>query len=173
MNSIQKKQVIRKIQRNIKNNNFTRIKANDNFYKFYDKLQEHFSSHNMMGVSLTMKNKSFYTLNQSVKRSKAIKIFDQQLCNITILPKQTGIELYRLEMYKTGQGLGSSFIEIFNKISKETGIVIYLIPGDPGFSTEGDDEKRRRFYHKHGFRRCSDSKFWSNELMITASKYNL
>ena len=173
MNTIQRNQVIRKIQRNIKNKNYTQIKANDNFYLFFEKLQEHFMTHNMMGVPVELRKKSFYTFNELVKRSKAIKIFDKQICNITILPKEKGIELYRLEMYKTGQGLGSSFIEIFNKISKETGIVIYLIPGDPGFSTEGDDEKRRRFYHNHGFRRCSDSKFWSNELSITASKYNL
>lgn len=35
-----------------------------------------------------------------------IKIFHEDLCNITIIPHPNGIELYRLEMYNTNKGYG-------------------------------------------------------------------
>jgi len=40
-----------------------------------------------------------------------------------------------------------------------------LLYVDPGFNEEGNIEKRRNFYHKNGFKRCTNSKYWVNNLI--------
>lgn len=143
------------------------LKENHNFKLFYKKLDEYFLGHNMMNLKLEKVEgyNCLFTENEKTickKPESIIKIFDKNICNVTILPKKEGIELYRLEVYNTGRGIGTILMNAFNTISEETGIKIYLMLGEPGFNEEGNRTKRRNFYHKHGFKRCIDSKYWVN-----------
>ena len=163
--------LMKEVIKNVKKGIFTKIKRNDNFIIFSEKLKEHFNTHlmpaNLEIIKSTKGQKSFYSFNTDIKVSKwCIKIFNDDICNITILPNAKGVELYRLEMYKTGQGFGSTFMNAINEVSKETGILVYLIPGEPGFNENGVEEKRRNFYHKFGFKRTSTTRYWSNEQII-------
>lgn len=95
-----------------------------------------------------------------------IRIYKKDEYNICFFPHLKGIELYRLEIINTGQGLGSKFMEEFVKISKTTKIPIYLKLGIPGAIKDDNPktrEKRRNFYHKFNFKRESDSLYWSNK----------
>ena len=147
---------------------FYELKENNNFRIFYEKLCDYFLSHNMMNLTvekLPGRNCLFTDGNGKTTCKQPeyiIKMFDEDICNITFLPKKEGIELYRLEIYNTGKGIGTTLMNIFNQISIETGIKIYLLLGDPGFNIDGDRVKRRNFYHKMGFKRCINSKYWIN-----------
>jgi len=111
--------------------------------------------------------------DNNVTKCEAILIYHPDICKIEFLPakNRTSIELYRLEMFKTGQGLGTTFIDIFKNISKETNIEILLKPGIPGIDANNMSnveykahmKKVRNFYNKHGFKRKGlNTKFWSN-----------
>ena len=164
----QKEEWMKKINQKVARKNYTTLKRNDNFKLYFAELQNYFLHHNMPAQLQLVKEKRFYIFNLNLKRSKySIKIFDSNLCNITIIPHAIGIELYRLEVYKTGNGLGTIFMNAFNEVSKKTGIVIYLIPGDPGF-TSGDNNKRKRlnFYQKFNFKQASLSNYWTNKELL-------
>jgi hypothetical protein len=154
--------------KNFMKGNCTKLESNNDFIIFSEKLKEYFFKHNMPAQFDIINEERLYTFNDTVKLSKStIKIFDENICNITILPiNKGGVELYRLEMYKIGSGLGSIFMNAINEVSKETGIIVYMIPGDPGNNIQGDDQKRRNFYHKFGFKRLSTSKYWSNHQIV-------
>lgn len=150
------------------------IVKNQYFEIFADNLNDYFNTHLMPANLQVLNQEGYYTFNANAKRSMwVIKIFDEDICNITILPFPKGVELYRLEMYKTGSGFGSLFMKAICEISERTGIAVYLIPGDPGFNTSSDEKRRRDFYHKYGFKRLKTSEYWSNELAINVKKYNL
>lgn len=143
------------------------LKENHNFKLFYKKLNEYFFSHNMMNLMVEKIEGHpclFIENGKTICKEpeSIISIFDENICNITFLPKKEGIELYRLEVYNTGRGIGTILMNAFNTISNETGIKIYLMLGEPGFNGEGNRTKRRNFYHKHGFKRCISSKYWVN-----------
>ena len=160
-----KQDLIKKIQKKVRRNLYTTVHANQNFYDFHSALNDYFESHLMpeCEIELVEDEVRFYTFNDSVKMSEnVIKISNEDICNITLLPHKNGIELYRFEMYQTGKGYGSIFMNALTQISKQLGIDIYLIPGVPGFNESGDDRLRRQFYHKFNFKRMNNSKFWKN-----------
>lgn len=101
-----------------------------------------------------------------LKTCDYIDLFEEDYYNITIIPCNDGVEIERLEIYKTGKGIGSFFAKIFNSISIETNIPLYLIPGAPGnnlsYRNDLDDKRRRDFYHRHGFKRTKNSIYWQN-----------
>ena len=104
------------------------------------------------------------------------KIYNSEICNITLIPKGNGIEIYRLEIYKTGNGIGSKIMEIFNTVSCELDIPIYLTPGTPGSFTDNGEEKRReKFYRSVNFRcvQVSPFKIYSNKAFINAYYENV
>ena len=103
----------------------------------------------------------------TIKICKAIKMFDRDLYNISILPCGKGVEIYRFETFQTGKGIGSYLLNILNEISLRLEMPLYLIPGTPGsgetFRADSDEKRRRTFYHKHGFKRMSvNTLYWKN-----------
>ena len=104
------------------------------------------------------------------------KIYNSEICNITLIPKGKGIEIYRIEVYKTGNGIGSKIMEIFNTVSCELDIPIYLTPGTPGSFTDNGEEKRReKFYRSVNFRcvQVDPFKVYSNKAFIDAYYENV
>ena len=168
-----KKMNLKIIERKIKNKNYTTIKTNSAFTTFYNELKDYFTNHKLLGTSLEIINDRYFIFNNNVTKCEAILIYHPDICKIELLPTKDGtsVELYRLEMFKTGQGLGSTFMDIFKNISKKTNIEILLKPGVLGIGVddmsdvEYDDhmKKVRNFYHKQGFKRKGlKTRFWSN-----------
>ena len=158
-------ELIKKFEKMVSRNQFTTIKPNQRFFDFYAELDNYFATHMMpkCEIELVEDEVRFYIFNDTIKMSEnVIKIFDEDICNITLLPHKNGIELYRFEMYQKGKGFGSTFMNALTQISKQLGIDIYMIPGTPGFNNSGDSELRRQFYHKFNFKRMKNSKFWKN-----------
>lgn len=160
---------IRELKRRIEKSDFITLKPNEQFLIFYLKLNEYFFTHNMMDLKVEIVEERYFPFcsrnrkHERLVQCPCIKIFDKDLCNVTFIPKTDGIELFRLEVYNPGKGVGSVLMNVFNTISKSTGIKIFTIPAEPGFNNPNSDpEKRRNFYHKFGFMRNSDSRYWSN-----------
>lgn len=159
-------QVLESYNAAAKSSSILYIKSNENFEKFYEELNYHFTHfhfpvsvdkiHNETGQCV------FITDNKVTVSEDIIKIYKEGCFNITFIPHDKGIELYKLEMNVTGRGLGSIFMKVFTDISTKTGIPIYLIPGVPGFNTTGDKNKLYRFYSKFNFKKNDRSKYWSN-----------
>ena len=140
------------------------IQSNDMFEKFYLELVNYFLHHNLpVSLKRIDDDNIGFILNDTTKFAESfIKIYDENICDITILPHEKGVELYSLEMYKTGSGLGTIFMNAFYEVSFTTGIPIFLIQGDPGSNTEGDPIRREKFYRKFSFKKLDRSKYWSN-----------
>lgn len=161
----------RLIQRKFKNGNFKTIKTNDDFTTFYNELENYFKCHKF-DTSLEIINDRYFTMSNNITKCEAILIYHPNICKIEFLPSKSknSIELYKLEMYNTGQGLGTIFMDIFKMISRKTNIEILLMPGFPGDSSHLTDIERnnhiikvRNFYHKNGFKRKGlKNKYWSN-----------
>jgi hypothetical protein len=163
----------RTIARKIKNNQYVSIKTDIDFTTFYKELEDYFVNHNLQGIPLEIINDRFFVHENDIKKCEAIYIYHPDICKIEFLPTKTknSIELCRLEIFSRGHGLGSKFLEIFNKISKKTNIEILLIPNIPGMfdknisDAEFDTQMKqtRNFYHKNGFKRKGmKTEFWSN-----------
>ncbi len=171
------REFIRKMERKL----YQTVSTNYMYEKFKSELISHFNSHNF-SVPFTnisvypeiVTEERFYVNNKiskknnvevSIKMSEnTIKIFHEDLCNITIIPHPNGIELYRLEMYNTNKGYGSIFMNIFTDISKRFNIPIILTIGSPGTYTDNSDRPAQiRFYKRFGFKRCKNSDYYSNE----------
>jgi len=168
MNSQKQKEWLKKIERKIEKKNYETLKRNDNFKLFYKELQNYFLHHSLPCQLQLLKGEQFFTFELNIKCSEySIRIYDPKLCNITIIPHPIGIELYRLEVYETGKGLGTIFMNAFNEASVKTGIVMYLMPGIPGF-TSGDNNNRKRlkFYQKFNFKQASLSNYWTNKELL-------
>jgi len=144
--------------------NAEHIKSNEMFEKFYLELVDYFLQHNLpVSIKRIDDDNYAFIFNNTPKFAESfIKIHDEDICNITILPHEKGVELFRLEIYKTGLGLGSIFMNAFYEVSFNTGIPIFLIQGDPGSNTEGDPIRREKFYRKFSFKKLDRSKYWSN-----------
>lgn len=162
LNELRLQEILKKIEHN-KNNVY--LYENEYFEKFYKEMCRYFSHHNLPVEIKRIVNTDF--LNRFLLDNKTycpdtyIKIFDENLCNITILPNEKGIDLYRLEIYNQGEGVGSAFMNAFCNISKKTGIPIYLTPGDPGFN-RSDLLRLKKFYSRFGFKKIERDKYWTN-----------
>ncbi len=163
----------RTIQRKIKNKNIVTIITDNDFTTFYKELEDYFKNHNFYGAPLKIINDRLFVHDNDIRKCEAIFIYDPNICKIEFLPTKTknSIELFRLEIFNNGQGLGSKFLEIFNKISKKTNIEILLMPSIPGIIDENISDaefdtqmkQTRNFYHKNGFKRKGmKTEFWSN-----------
>lgn len=102
-------------------------------------------------------------------KTESIYIFDPKLYKVIICPNQTGgVELYRFEIYKTGEGLGNHLLTLISSIAITSNIEITLIIGAVGSVQTGtrrndvDEDGLRKFYHRNGFRRNSTDIKWSN-----------
>lgn len=153
----------------IEKSQYQKQNANEQFLTFNSKLKDYFLTHNIMDLQIEILEQRFFALYdeegklEKLVQSPAIMIFDSEICNIKLLPQKEGIELYRFEIYSRGQGIGSILMYALSEVSLQTGIKIYLIPGEPGFDNSNTDpERRRNFYHKFGFKRCKDSEYWCN-----------
>lgn len=169
MDVIKYKKRQKEIRKLINRTGIREVESNDQFYQFFDHLKDYFLNHNMIGLELFIQEGGFFIFqsrqnkNSSTKKCDAIKIYHKDLFNITLIPKRTGIELHKLEVYNKNKGLGTKMMNIINEISLTNGIEIFMIPGSPGLNETGDDKLRRKFYHRHGFqRRNTKDPFWSN-----------
>ena len=151
------------------------IKNNSKFLEFYEELLRISKTMritppvplNIRYGKLGERTFIFYKRNKtSCRECDFIKMFHEDLYNITFLPCRDGVELERFEIYQTGNGIGSSFMELFNSISADLKIPLYLIPGTPGYGEtyreDSDPKRRREFYHRHGFKRMKDCDYWKN-----------
>jgi len=129
------------------------LKSNSNFIRFYEELRNYFFSHNMMDLVVKMNKVSegilhsfVYTTDNKIFTyiSDNIEIFDENICKITFLPSNEDIELYWIEIYNAGKGLGSILMNAFNEVSKKTGIKIKLKLGTPGKIYDETNEERQR-----------------------------
>jgi hypothetical protein len=95
-----------------------------------------------------------------------VRLYCEDIYNVSLTPHADGIEIERLEIYQTGCGIGSYLINIFNEISQRMNMPLYLVLGTPGygntFREDADPARRRAFYHKHGFKRMKNSEHWKN-----------
>ena len=75
-------------------------------------------------------------------------------------PHGKSIELYKIEVYKQGKGIGSSLLKLMNEISNEVGTTVYLRPVE---YMNTSIEQLRTWYSRNGFKRCEKSVYWSNK----------
>ena len=106
----------------------------------------------------------------NVNKGAFIKIYNNDY-SISIYDKGNGFELYRLEVFNQGKGLGSKFLQILNKISCEMDYPVFLKPGNPGHQIKyvGQQDQRLKFYLKNGFNIIHDHAFaptFSNEKIV-------
>jgi hypothetical protein len=162
---ITEKDLNRIYKKKIDKKEFSIIRNNNNFRMFAKKLQEYFNPSILPADFMLYDGNGyhFFAFNLNVSFSNTyIKIYNKDVCNITILPHKYGVELYCLEMYQTGKGYGSIFMNLIKKISEETNIKVYLIPGDPSGNRDANDKRRRDFYHRFGYKRLNKSDYWCN-----------
>lgn len=141
------------------------LKVNSQFFIFYAAMCKYFETHYLpFEVKLFEDNSNniFMLNNKFYFPDGFIKLFNPEVGNITILPHQKGVDLYRLELYNTGGGLGTELMKAFSAISIETGIPVFLVPGTPGFSTQTDLKRLEKFYLRMGFRPIMRSMYWTN-----------
>lgn len=162
--------------------NLVVVESDEKFKLFYSKLREWFMSHNMMDMSIEIltagaeldgeeMSMPVFSFNKGgrviTKQCECIKMFLKDVCNISLIPHKSGIELFRLEVYNPGKGIGSMMMNMLNTISKEIDVKILLTLGEPGLKSKWKKQttpaQRRNFYHKHGFKRISmKTEYWSN-----------
>ncbi|MEI8279830.1 MAG: hypothetical protein WCG87_08690 [Bacteroidota bacterium] len=99
---------------------------------------------------------------------KAIHLSDPQLYNILLIPKDhTSIELFYFDIFKTGQGLGSYYIGIFDEISKRLGIEILVQPthlmNNTSRGVRVNQNRVHDFYRMNGFKQKGNSLYWTNK----------
>ena len=161
-----------RILRKVLGNNIVEIdvKKNDEYRLFLSKIEDYFLHNNMMSLRVAKRAKDSYTLtnfqqigNKSIiKKSKGFQIYDPQICKVIFIPHENGVELFDLEVYNIGKGIGTLLMNVFTQISKETGVKIFLIPGAPQNNKNANIKKNRDFYHKFGFSRSKTSAYWTN-----------
>ncbi len=141
------------------------LNSNENFEIFYEALKLYLESHNLP-VCLQKKHYTNAMTSDCYGDTRtvydAIKLTNDQLCDITFLPHEKGIELAKIEMYNRCEGLGTTFMNAFVEISTNTGIAIYLIPGILNNNEYTSIERLCGFYPRFGFQKLKLSKFWSN-----------
>ena len=71
-----------------------------------------------------------------------------------------GVELYKIHVFKKGNGIGSMIMDMINHVSTKRNTTVYLRPV-PFDNTS--IEQLRKFYQRHGFKRCVNSLYWSNK----------
>jgi hypothetical protein len=71
-----------------------------------------------------------------------------------------GIELYKIQVHKKGDGLGTKILQLINLVSTRTNTTVYLRP--QGFD-ETPIEKLREWYKRNGYRRSTTSVYWNNK----------
>ena len=147
-------------------NSFVYLNKSDFFDEFYNEMFEHFT-HQKFSVEIELNENTDYItkfiLNDKVYCPDSfIKIFDENICNITFLPNEKGIELYRLEIFNQRVGLGTKLMKAFCDISKKTKVPIYFIPGDPGFFNHSYRKRLMKFYSQFGFKKLDRSSYWAN-----------
>lgn len=71
-----------------------------------------------------------------------------------------GVELYKIHVFKKGNGIGTMIMDMINHVSQKRNTVVYLRPVPFDNSTP---EQLRKFYSKNGFKRSQNSLYWSNK----------
>jgi len=69
------------------------------------------------------------------------------------------MELYCISVNKKGKGIGSRLMNIIDQVSKETKTTIFLRPMEIDSTPLS---VLHTFYKKYGFKRTSNSMYWSN-----------
>ena len=98
---------------------------------------------------------------------------------ITIYDRGNGFELYRLEVFNQGQGLGSKFLNTLHRISCELDYPVFLKSGMPGNKTEYRSEEqydaRKEFYLKNNFNIIKNGVMptFSNQQLVDAYYKNV
>ena len=118
------------------------------------------------GDNLEMKTKKDYITSFSFQDKVYFKQSDSReiSCNdfrLVFSPHgKDGVELYKIEVFNQGQGWGTTLLGLLNKITKETGITVYLRPVSFGSTSI---EQLRKWYSRNGFKRCCKNLYWSNK----------
>jgi hypothetical protein len=137
--------------------------SNEYFDRFYKELEIIVSvSPIPLEIERIKAGNLFLMDNEFIIPEEYIKVFIENVCNITLLPHSDGIELYRLEIYNQNKGTGTTFMKIFSLLSQKTNIPILVTPGDPGNKGKTDFNKLEKFYKRFGFKKISRSKYWIN-----------
>ena len=104
--------------------------------------------------SFTFQKKAYFKLSNS----REIKCNDFRL--VFSPHGKDGVELYKIEVFNQGKGWGTNLLGLFNEITKETGITVYLRPVEFGSTSI---EQLRKWYSNNGFKRCCKNLYWSNK----------
>lgn len=141
------------------------LNSNEEFERFYEALKLYLEGYNLP-VSLEKHHYVNGITNQCYDDTRivydAINLTNDELCDITFIPHNKGIELAKIEMYNRCQGLGTKFMNTFVEISTNTRIAIYLIPGILNNNEYTSIKRLCGFYPRFGFKKLNLSKFWSN-----------
>jgi len=178
------RKVRRIIERALKNRDT--IEDSSKLQQFYVELNEYTRRLRISGIPLNISYHykdgdipmAFTYISGNSGRTKVcdyVRLYCEDIYNVSLTPHADGIEIERLEIYQTGCGIGSYLINIFNEISQRLNMPLYLVLGTPGygntFREDADPARRRAFYHKHGFKRIKNSEHWKNtevkEITIT------
>ena len=153
---------IRRHYQGCKLGGFTHQKDTENYIRFTELVSRIIKdSHN-----LKFKQKEDYLTSFEFQNKVYLKLSNSReiVCDdfrLVFSPHgKDGVELYKIEVFNQGKGLGSQLLELFNTITKETGITVYLRPVSFG-STEID--QLRKWYSRNGFKRCCKNLYWSNK----------
>jgi hypothetical protein len=149
----------------IQNQHGNILMSNYKFDKFYKALKSYLKSHNLP-VCLHKVHYTNGNFNRCYGNTRivydAIKLTNNELCDITFIPHEKGIELSKIEIFNRCNGLGTDFMNAFVEISANTRVAIYLIPGVLNNNEYTSIERLCGFYPRFGFKKLSLSKFWSN-----------
>lgn len=156
-----------------KNTDITFIDADGDFMTFYNALCAYFFSHNFWGMKPELMDKSVHMCaglshgKNALRICQSVHIEDPDICRVVFTPSVRGyVELYKIEVYNKSQGIGSILMNAFNEVSKQTGVKICLMLGDPTSDLRYNDDihyaMRRAFYKRNGFKRSPRSEYWIN-----------
>jgi len=120
------------------------------FLKTYDDLK----GHSIMDFVSSTQTAKGAIVRLSEMRELSTKDFSiQMMCN------SDGVEIFKIEVFKQGKGIGTELMEKMVEVSECLNIPLYLKP-TPYKNTTAD--QLRKFYHKLGFSRSTKSQYWTN-----------
>jgi len=157
------KQRRNKWRKNVKKRTITPL-SKDKLKDFMDDLYKSISKdfnnvtstkHDLIGLTCVRDEEIPYVGTSNYFVSNELKII--------LFPIRDGICLFKIEVFKHRQGIGTNLITKINDISWDNKIPIYLIP----VSMDDEllnDKQLKRWYHSLGYKRTNDSLYWGNRV---------
>jgi len=114
---------------------------------------------NLRGASVEDYSSTTQTAKGAIVRLAEMRELSTKDFCLQMTANSDGVEIFKIEVYKQGNGIGTEVMERLIKVSETLDIPLYLKP-TPYKNTTAD--QLRKFYHKLGFARSPKSQYWTN-----------